>query len=412
MKLNGAELPRPSNPRSLWRARRVVSARGLTLIEVMITMVIFVILAGFTIMAVREVVTQWSVGERRRVMFEKASGCLDIMGDDIRLALTQEPAGVTEIRAKFIGDYDPTTRQQRLMFVRTFESGPERAITFNAGDGRDNSVMLKPQDDSAPKPAAPPAGKADGEEFTGLRVGDFKPLGGMALIGYFVQNKTLYRVIHAPVPDVMSSQLTPNNAQIMATDVLYLSFDYWSQATEQWDDPPPRSKSAGPEKVWDSTRAISANSLNNFRFHRGPDSAMDEDDDIFPRKVRVTLTTDSPMPRCVFTRLSNEITEHDGGALEVDSTKGFPDGNDENSYLLIDDEWLHYKSKTGESFQIDKRGARGTLARAHQPDAIIRTGKTFRRIIYLPNYREDLTSDEDWRARMENKRNKPRNIVR
>jgi prepilin-type N-terminal cleavage/methylation domain-containing protein len=411
MKLNAADFSSFPCSRSLARGRKPVSARGLTLVEVLITMVIFVILAGFTIMAVKEVVTQWAVGERRRVVYEKAAGCLDMMAEDIRLALTQEPVGVTEIRAKLIGDYDPVSRQQRLMFVRTFESGPERAITFNAGDGRDNAMLLKPQDDTS-KIISEPSAKSDSEDFTGLRVGDFKPLGGMALIGYFVQNRTLYRVIHAPVPDVMSSMLTTGNAQVLATDVLYMSFDYWSQDTEQWEEPPPKSKTGGPEKVWDSTRAISANSLNNFRYHRGSDSALDEEDDIFPRKIRVTLTTDSPMPRCVNTKLINEISEHDGGAMEVDSTRGFPDGGDETSYILVEDEWMHYKSKTADGFVIDKRGARGTIARAHKPDAVIRTGKTFRRIIYLPNYREDLTSDEDWRARIEAKKLKRKRVIR
>src|SRR3954470_11102172 len=103
MKSNGAR------PRS-------AAARGLTLVEVLVTMVIFVMLAGFAIMAVKEVVTSWSVGERRRVIFEKAAGCVDVMADDIRLALTQEPPGITDIKAKFIADFDPATRQQRLMF--------------------------------------------------------------------------------------------------------------------------------------------------------------------------------------------------------------------------------------------------------------------------------------------------------
>src|SRR6185295_16187599 len=127
MKSNGADpspYPLPQGERE-YNSRRPLS--GLTLVEVIVTMAIFIVLAAFTIMAVKEVVTSWAVGERRRVMFEKGAGCMDTIADDIRLALTQEPPGVTEIKAKFIGDYDPATRQQRLMFVRSFEAGPERA---------------------------------------------------------------------------------------------------------------------------------------------------------------------------------------------------------------------------------------------------------------------------------------------
>ncbi len=392
-------------------ARGTQHPHGLTLIEVMITMAIFVVLAGFTIMAVREVVTSWSVGERRRVVFEKAAGCVDVMADDIRLALTQEPPGATDIKAKFIGDYDPATRQQRLMFVRSFESGPERAITFTAGDGIDNNSMLKPQSSDGTSVSPPVSStKSDSEDFTGLKVGDFRALGGMAMVGYFVQNQNLYRVIHAPVPDSMSSQLKPGNAQILATDVLYLGFEYWSQVTDQWDEPPARSKLNGPEKMWDSTRAISVGALRNFRFHRGTDSAFDTEDDIFPQKVRITLTVDSTMPRCVYTKITDEMGPTEIGKLNVDSTKGFADGGDESSYLLIENEWLHYKSKTSEYFVIDRRGARGTNSTGHKADSVVRTGRSFRRVIYLPNYREDPTiagptaaqitaSDQEWRAR-------------
>ena len=389
MKLRNADsLLKPAHPRS---------ARGLTLVEVMVTMVIFVILATGTIMAIQEIVKQWSLGERRRVLHEKAAGVLDVIADDIRLAVTQEPTGVTELKAKLIGDIDLQTKQQRLMFVRSFESGPERAITFNAGDGITNEMRYRPQTDS---PDTTPAGplKADGEDYTGLKVGDFKALGGMAMIGYFASNQTLYRVIRAPVPPSMSALLTPGNGQVLATDVLYLGFDYWSQNTRSWEEPKKNSTVGGPEKMWDSTRAITAAPLKNFSLHRGQDSAADMDDDVFPQMIRVTVTVDSSMPRCVYTKLDDGMGDNEIGNIYVASTRGFPDPGPE-SFILIDDEWMHYKAKTEDSFEIDRRGARNTRAVGHKPQAVVRTGKTFRRIIYVPNWREDLESDEAWRAR-------------
>jgi len=385
--------------------------RGLTLVEVMITMVIFVTLAASTILAVKEVVTQWSLGERRRVAYEKAAGCIDIVSSDIRLAMSHEPAGVTDIKAKFIADFDPETYQQRLMFVRTFESGPERAITFNAGDGIDNQMMFKSAaSDGAQAPS--PLNVMDGSEFTGLKVGDFKALGGMAMIGYFVKDQILYRVIRAPVPDRMAALLQPQNGQILATDVLHLGFEYWGQYTQQWEEPPARSKIIGPERLWDSTRSLTVGPLKNFRMHRGEDSADDKDDDVFPEKVRLTITVDSPLPRCVFTKLTDDIGESSGGEILVDSTRSFPEGGDESSYILIDDEWMHFSKKTSESFFIDRRGARGTKAVGHAVNATIRIGKTFRRVVYLPNWRDDWSIDADWRARKEAQRTKPRTLTK
>jgi len=398
--------------------RQVSACRGLTLVEVLITMTIFVILAGFTIMAVRQVVATWSQSERRRVLYEKAGGVLDIMADDIRLALTREPFGVTESIVRFIGDLEPGTRQQRLAFVRSFEAGPERAITFAAGDGKSNEMRLKPAESgtgptpqSAVAPAAA-AGGADRDEYNGLKVGDFKALGGMAVVGYFAKNQTLYRMIHAPVPMALSPLLTPEGSQVLATDVLYLGFDYWSQNTANWEEPKRSTKNTGPEKIWDSTRALSQPPLNQFSLHRGQDSADDMDDDVFPEKVRITVTVDSPMPRCVFGRLVGQLGDTEGGFIEVDNTKGFPEGGEPDPYILVEDEWIHYKKKTVEGFEIDQRGARGTLNKGHQAGATVRTGRTFRRVVYLPNWREDPTPDDQWRAWREAQKYKPRQVLR
>jgi hypothetical protein len=216
----------------------------------------------------------------------------------------------------------------------------------------------------------------------------------MAMIGYFASNQTLYRVIRAPVPPSMSALLTSGNAQVLATDVLYLGFDYWGQDTATWEDQQKKSSSVrGPEKLWDSSRAITASPLKNFSYHRGIDSADDLDDDVFPQMIRVTVTVDSTMPRCTYTKLEDGMGDNDIGSIYVSSTKGFPDPGPE-SFILIEDEWMHYKAKTEDTFELDKRGSRNTRAVGHKAQAVIRTGKTFRRIVYIPNWREDRETDE------------------
>ena len=373
-------------------------ARALTLVEVLITLVIFVLLAGFMMLAVREVVTQWGLGERRRVLYEKAAGVLDLMATDVRLVATQEPAGVGEVIVRFIGDVEKGTGKQRMMFVRSFEAGPERAITFNNGDGRFNDMEFKPPDGAKPVAPAKIKNVPDTDNYTGLKVGDFKPLKGLAMVGYFENNQILYRAIRAPVQGSMTALIQPTQSQALATDVLYLSFDYWSQNTQTWDEQPPQSKTFGPEKIWDSTRGIDMFPLNKFSLHRDRDSLNDPEDDVFPEMVRITLTVDSSMPRCIYTKLLNEIGDIDG-VIEVDSVKGFEDGGLNDSYIRIDDEWMHYKQKSEGKFVLDRRGARGTLAKGHLANAIVRTGKTFRRIVYVPNWREDLTPDDVYAAR-------------
>ncbi len=112
------------------------------------------------------------------------------------------------------------------------------------------------------------------------------------------------------------------------------------------------------------------------------------------------------MPRCVNTSLVDEVSDNGLGRIYVDSTRSFPDGGDDDSYLLIDDEWMHYRKRGSDTFEIDARGARGTTAHGHFAKAVVRTGRTFRRVVYLPTFREDLMPDEVWRAKKDLQRSK------
>ena len=368
----------------------------------MITLVIFLIMALFMFAMIQEVVTSWSVGERRRVLYEKAGGVMNVISNDLRLALTHEAPGTTEVKVRFIGDYDPQTGYPRMMFVRAFEYGPERAITLFAGDGAANDLMFTaapdPEDPDKPIPKkSKNPGRGDTDAFDGRRIGDFKALGGMAAVGYFVEKETLYRAIHSPVPQSLAAMLSPARAQAVATDVLYFNIDYWSQETTSWDEPK-KNQSGGPEKIWDSTRGIDAFPLNRFFLHRDSSFTLnDPEDDVFPEKVRFTVTVDSPMPRCTWTRLSDEINES-ATTIYVEDTRGFPDGGDD-AFIKIDDEWMLVKKKTQDTLVIAKRGVRGTKAAGHNANAVARVGRTFQRVVYIPNFRSDDTPDDVYYAR-------------
>src|ERR1019366_7584201 len=105
--------------------------------------------------------------------------------------------------------------------------------------------------------------------------------------GYFLaidpqtHERTLYRAVHAPVGGPMTAMMTPETAQVVASDILYLGFDYWSQNTDTWKDQASDSKVKGPEKIWDSTRGLRP--LNHFSLYRGTDSLNDPTDDVFPQ---------------------------------------------------------------------------------------------------------------------------------
>ncbi|MBI3828544.1 MAG: hypothetical protein HY291_03455 [Planctomycetes bacterium] len=377
----------------------------------MITLAIFVALAWMMLLMVQEIVKGWSKAERQRVLYERAAGAMDRMTDDLAAALCAEPPGVDQVLVRFIGDIDPKTGVQRLMFVRSFEAGPERAMTLFAGDGKPNEVRFEPPEEDAKgkkkAPAAPVNQAVDQDYYTGKNVGDYRALGGMAQIAYFVQDQTLYRSIRAPADGKFGPLLAPNAATPLVTDVLYFSIDYWSQYTYSWEDPGKASKSKGAEKIWDSTRGIEGMPLSKFILHR-KGSENDPEDDVFPMKVRVTVTVDSPMPRCVHTKLLEGVGARDG-MLFVDSTQGFPAGGKPDSLILIGNEWIHYKDKTDDAFKADLRGARGTVGQDHADGAIVRRGETFTRVVFIPGFRSDWTPDEVYYQRKDALAGRPRN---
>jgi len=381
--------------------RKSKMAHGLTLVEVLVTITIFVILSWMMMVMVQEVTKGWTKAERQRVLYERAAGAMDRVADDLSMALCREPVGVDDVRVRFLGDIDAKTGMQRVMFVRSFEAGPERALTFFAGDGRPNTLRFRPpEDEDAPKKAPAPAANAapDRDTFTGKAAGDYKALGGMAQVAYFVENQTLYRAIRAPVSDQFTDLLNSNAATPLVGDVLFLAFEYWGQSTSQWEQPGKGSNTRGAERIWDSTRGIAAAPLGQFFLHRSRESLTDPEDDVFPMKIRVTMTVDSPLPRCTHTKLSEAIGSSDG-MIFVESTRGFPEGGAENSYILVGNEWIHYTSKTEDAFKASRRGARGSIAADHNGDDIVRAGQTFRRVIFIPGFREDWTSDDLWRER-------------
>ena len=373
------------------RRARPQHARGLTLVELLVTMGILVVLATLMFWVVKEVVRHWTTYERQRIVYERASLCLDRLSDDISMMQPADPKTATEIKSYVIGYYDVDTGQNYLRFTRSFEGGPERALI--------NSDLHALQPGNADPNAKLQTVGPGGGQFTGVRSANYGPLGGMARIDYFVEDNTLYRGVLAPVPlldpgvtaynnDAMRGWLKPVAKIPLAEDVLYLSFDYWSQFTQDWLWHSSTSKTRGPEKVWDSTRSMTAGPLAKFILHADASTFVDPASHVYPQKIRITLTVDAPMPRCVNTKNLDDISEADG-MIFADSTQGFPKGGTEESYILIENEWVHYREKRENGFVCDERGARGSVARTHKADSVIRVGKTFYRIVNIPCYKED-----------------------
>jgi hypothetical protein len=315
-----------------------------------------------TVYLLNGIVGMWRSAEQRRAMHEKAEGALTLFAGDVKQILTQENISPGDVpRVKLLGLFHPGTGGQEIYFTRAFELGPERSVTFAAGDGVGDSGL-----EGAAAASAKGSGGRDREIFTGL-AGDLKALGGMADVGWFLENETLFRAIRSPAGGAFQSlrQL----GKPVAENMLYLGFDYWDDRTTVWASSPSSSgKSVVPAfKQWNS---LIPSKKQTFRGY-------------FPKLIRATVTSALPMPRCVHTKLAAPLTADDDGVVEVWDTRGFADGGTEQSYLLIGDEWIKYDKRDEYRFSISERGARGTARRDHQEDALVRFGQTHGKILYL-----------------------------
>lgn len=356
-----------------------------TLIEMLVAMAVFAALGAMLVSMVTAGLAAWRVGERRRISYERARAVFDRLEKDLLTAYTLEPVPRpgTVPAARFICYREPGSMRQTLAFVRTFETGPERAFTHFAGRG---SKVYEGGQAHAADPAALGA------------------LGGLLGVRYIHDGRELKRAVRAPPSDRLYDP-AGGKGEVIAKDMLYVGYRFWSQVTSSWKDVAPSRKRgalSGPETVWDSTRGASLAEVDPgtkrrrpFVMARGKASLEDPGDDVFPEIVEIMLVIEPDEARAVKTDLTRPLSESDSVAF-VASTRGFPDPSEVRVCLLIDREWVECSEKRNRSFVLSGRGLRHTARARHARGGIVRVGTSFVMRVGVPGKREDWSSDKDF----------------
>ncbi len=381
---------------------------GFTLVEILVAMSVLLLLGLLMVALMRASLDNWTQAERQRKVYSRARAVFDCLQEDFEAALTRDPPGSPAV-ARMFCEPNAKTGRQVLMLVRSFGSGPERPYAFRAGDGLD-AVDFPPGDPAKPRPddedANPRSGRADEEHYNNLDDDgdghvdeDLMPLGGSAQVVYMHEGRQLRRALCAPCLPKFD-QVFPY-AQTLSDDVLHFEVLFATPYTTTWEElsgpggkrlpllPSRKDRLGqlyGPERLWDSTRGV----LQGFSFFVNKASLADGDDDVFPDRVRVTLVVEPDPLRTLRTDTLDQID--DGIAVvRVASLRGFPPPGTDRSYILVDDEWMHYKGidEDRRAFIVDQRGARGTTRASHAEGSPVRCGTTFVRTFFLPGYRKE-----------------------
>ena len=69
------------------------SEAGLTLIEILVALGIFMMLGSSLVMFLRDGMSTWQIGESRREAYERAGAIMDLIGEDLRSSFTQSDPG-------------------------------------------------------------------------------------------------------------------------------------------------------------------------------------------------------------------------------------------------------------------------------------------------------------------------------
>jgi len=187
----------------------------------------------------------------------------------------------------------------------------------------------------------------------------------------------------------------------LLTSVLHLSYGFVSRHVRPDaarlvvggrlnDDVAPDRQGGGLSYFWDSTRGIYPRGVGPFQFFlaRGPDSLNNPVDDIFPRRVRVTLVVDRVGSDAARSELSRSVGVDDP-TIPVDSTRFAPGGDPAGKFIKIGREWIQWADRNEREFIVEKRGARGTRKESHDAGETVRAGTTLVRDYDIPSFRED-----------------------
>jgi len=367
---------------------------GFTLIELLSAIAIFAILAGMLFQMIRGSLDIWRMGEGERESQEKGQLLLNEIAAELRMIRADSAPGDSLVPVRLISDYglfDLNLDQkddsvlQRLRFVRScpeelMQAGLRRAGDLPGGTARSSDTEVTSAQARAPGGLAEVA-------YATLRLPEKNA--DPALL-------SLYRLFRTPIggdDSLFASKLLDRPQQLerealpLADNVLFLGFEFWSRETRGWSEPP--DQEGGPLTVWDSTRGslLERRNFNSFLLAKSAESERQPDDDVFPRRIRVTLVLARDEDESATATLKNAVGSVSKTIL-VENLAPFSGGSEVYPYLKIDGEWMRFSPGAGSELKVI-RGQRRTVPMPHEPGARIHRGRTFSRVVEIPVYREN-----------------------
>lgn len=166
----------------------------------------------------------------------------------------------------------------------------------------------------------------------------------------------------------------PAPSTALLSNLLYVEFLFRSQYTESFAAR--RGSKGAPEHCWDSARAgtfPSDHTVLGFTLDLDPSSLADPLDDVMPSAVEARIVVDQGPGLAYTAFLANKVD-----AKSVDLRVEYPERlplPEDQPYLKIGGEWIHYSGIDGSRLIGVRRGMRFTKPRQHEGGARVHAGK-------------------------------------
>ncbi|MBC8261032.1 MAG: prepilin-type N-terminal cleavage/methylation domain-containing protein [Planctomycetia bacterium] len=353
------------------------SEAGLTLIEILVALGIFMMLGSSLVMFLRDGMSTWQIGESRREAYERAGAIMDLIGEDLRSSFTQSDPGPDNglVDVLMLCDMDDFNRP-RLRLVRTLSDETRNPVTRIAGSYTGGLAEVDYRNDSQE-----------------AKLGILRAPGGLAEVAYLMGpesgSEVLWRGMKSPIggesslfdvvnllPDVDG---IPMRCRPVADGVLYLAWSFWGGDRRRWSD----GKSQQALPYWDSTRGI-LEPPADAGIAWDARSRDRHEDDVFPDTAEILLVLNPSRSRAL-ARLTTDIGDDDD-VLILDSVNEYSTNG--QLHIRLDSEWILVGEIQGNRFVDCQRGVRGTKAVEHLRGTRAVSGTEFRRTIRIPGYRD------------------------
>ncbi|MEK7467497.1 MAG: prepilin-type N-terminal cleavage/methylation domain-containing protein [Planctomycetota bacterium] len=335
---------------------------GFTLMELLVSISIFILLGLLLVGLLRSGVEIWDRGETRRDAYERASILFDTLRADLSCSTIHHEADPGGINPNFT--CLPDKHGRILLFFTRVGLVPAQGLQAAPNNYKDKDVTFFAAADTMKRYEVVYCFDPDGNSGKLYRGRfDFNADYGMKM----------------PLEPFERTDWIAQNVQLLSDGVIYLGLRFWSQKTMTWN---PTGGEPGPELRWDSTRCRDT----EFSMKRAAMVANDPLDDILPHRVEITLTLERPLGSGQAVSKLNADIDKNSGTLSADLLRGFPEGP---GFVKIEDEWMSYETKSSGALTGVKRGLRGTTRATHKSGARLRWGETFTTVVGVPAFKDD-----------------------